>query len=94
MIALLAKMKAAQGKETEFEQAMAGLIAAVAADEPGNKLYTLARAEDGSYVMIELYEDEAALAAHGQSDGFKAAAAKLGGLMGGRPEVQRLTVVA
>ncbi len=93
MIALLAKMKAAEGKEAEFESAMAGLVAAVAAEEPGNRLYTLARADDGSYVMMELYEDAAALEAHGKGDAFKAAAAKLGGLMGGRPDVQRLTVV-
>ena len=64
MIALLAKMAAADGKAAEFETAMQGLIKAVADTEPGNKLYTLARADDGSYVMMELYEDEAALAAH------------------------------
>ena len=42
---------------------------------------------------MELYEDEAALAAHGQSEHFKAAGAGFKGLMGGAPEITRMEVV-
>jgi len=42
---------------------------------------------------MELYADEAAMAAHGQSDHFKASGPSFKGLMAGAPEIQRLQVV-
>ena len=60
MIALLAKLNVAAGKEREFESAMLELAAQVRANEPGNQLYTLVKDEDG-YAVMELYADEAAL---------------------------------
>jgi quinol monooxygenase YgiN len=93
MLALIAKLKVAAGKESEFEKVMLGLAAEVRRNEPGNKLYTLCKDESGGYVVLELYENEQALAAHGQSAHFKAAGAKFAGVMAGRPEIQRLTVV-
>jgi quinol monooxygenase YgiN len=94
MIALIAKMPVAEGKEAELEAGMKGLIAAVAAEEPGNRLYTLVKSDAGEYLMMELYDDAAALAAHGKGEGFKAAAAKLAGVMAGRPEVTKYEVIA
>lgn len=72
---------------------MLGLSADVRKNEPGNKMYTLCKDEAGQYVVLELYDDEAALAAHGQSAHFKAAGAKFAGLMAGRPDIQRMNVI-
>jgi len=48
---------------------------------------------DGNYTVMELYEDEAAMAAHGQSEHFKAAGAGFSGVMGGAPEIISMEVV-
>lgn len=94
MIGLIATLPVAEGKGEEFEAAFQGMADAVKADEPGNKLYQLFRSDDPtSYIVMEIYEDDAAMAAHGKSDGFKAAGAKLGGLVTGAPNIQRLTGV-
>ena len=93
MLAVVAKLNVAPGKEAEFEKVMLGLAAEVRKNEPGNKMYTLCKDEAGQYVVLELYDDEAALAAHGQSAHFKASGAKFAGLMAGRPDIRRLTVI-
>jgi quinol monooxygenase YgiN len=93
MLAVIAKLKVAPGKEAEFEKVMLGLARDVRANEPANKLYTLTKSDTGEYIMLELYETEAAMTAHGQSAHFKAAGPKFAGLMAGRPEIQRLTVI-
>jgi quinol monooxygenase YgiN len=93
MVAVIAKLKVAPGKEAEFEKTMLGLAAEVHKKEPGNKLYTLCKDDAGQYLMLELYDSAEALAAHGQSEHFKASGAKFAGLMAGRPEIQRLAVI-
>lgn len=93
MLAVTAKLNVLTGKEAEFEKAMLALAAQVEANEPGNHLYKLCKDADGGYLVMELYEDEAALAAHGQSDHFKASGASFKGLMGGAPEIVRMTVL-
>jgi len=93
MLAVIARLNVAKGKEAEFETIMLGLAAEVRANEPGNHLYQLCKDADGNYIVMELYADEAALAAHGASDHFKAAGAKFAGVMGGRPEIERLEVI-
>ena len=92
MIALLARLNVAPGKEAEFESVMLELAAAVRANEPGNQLYTLVKDDDG-YAVMELYDDNEALAAHGASDHFRAAGPKFAGLMAGRPELKRFEVI-
>jgi quinol monooxygenase YgiN len=92
-IAVIARLNVAKGKEAEFEQAMLALAADVRSKEPGNQLYTLCKDADGNYLMMELYESAEALAAHGQSDHFKAAGKSFAGLMAGAPEIQRLQVI-
>jgi len=93
MLAVIAKLNVAEGKEADFEKHMLGLAAQVRANEPGNEMYTLCKDADGNYIVLELYADEAALAAHGSSDHFKAAGAGFKGLMAGAPEITRLEVV-
>ncbi|MCY4144690.1 MAG: putative quinol monooxygenase [Gammaproteobacteria bacterium] len=93
MIALLAKLKVAEGKEAEFEQVMTGLIEQVRSNEPGNRLYTLVKNDTG-YTVMEIYDDQEALAAHGQSEHFRAAGSKFAGVMSGPPELTQFEVVA
>ena len=92
-IAIIAKLKVAKGKEAEFEAAMLGLIADVRAKEPGNQLYTLCKDAEGNYLMMELYDSAEAIAAHGQSEHFKASGKKFAGVMAGAPEIQRFEVI-
>lgn len=93
MLGVIAKLNVLAGKEAEFEKAMLALAAQVEANEAGNHLYKLCKDADGGYTVMELYEDEAALAAHGQSDHFKASGASFKGLMGGAPEITRMEVL-
>ena len=93
MIGIVAKLNVAAGKEAEFEAAFGELIDAVRANEPGNHLYTLCKDAEGGYTVMELYEDEAAVEAHGKSEHFKASGAKLGGCMAGAPQISRMQVV-
>lgn len=92
MIALLARLNVAEGKEAEFETVMLELAAQVRSNEPGNQLYTLVKDDEG-YAVMELYDDDEALRAHGASDHFRAAGAKFRGLMAGPPDLQRFEVV-
>ena len=93
MLAVIAKFNIVEGKEADFETAMLELAAAVRANETGNHLYTLCKDDGGNYLMLELYDDADALAAHGQSDHLRSAGASFAGLMSGRPEIQRLEVI-
>ena len=93
MIAVIAKLNVKPGCEQEFETAMLNLVSQVNENEPGNHLYKLCKQTDGNYVVMELYEDQAAITAHGESAHFKAAGAKFGGLMAGAPEITRMEVV-
>jgi quinol monooxygenase YgiN len=92
-IAIIARLNVAAGKEKDFEKAMLDLAAAVRANEPGNKLYTLCKDSEGKYLVLELYDDAEALAAHGQSAHFKASGKSFAGVMAGAPEIQRLEVI-
>ncbi|MDG1125794.1 MAG: putative quinol monooxygenase [Pseudomonadales bacterium] len=93
MLAVVAKLNVLEGKEAEFEKVMLGLAEQVNANEPGCHLYKLCKDADGNYVVMELYADADAVAAHGASDHFKAAGASFKGLMGGAPEITRMEVV-
>lgn len=88
MIALIARMKVKDGKEEDFERAMAELTLKVRSEEPGCHYYQLCRGRAGDYLMMERYSDEAALAAHRETPHFKAAGATLGPCLAGRPEVE------
>lgn len=92
MIGVIAKLPVKAGSEAEFEKAFLELAAAVRANEPGNELYTLCKGDDG-YLVMELYADADALAAHGATEHFKKLGAALGPYMAGRPDIQRLEVV-
>jgi quinol monooxygenase YgiN len=93
MLGVIAKLNVREGKEQEFEAVMLDLAAKVNDNEPGCHLYKLCKDSDGGYVVMEMYEDEDAMAAHGASEHFKASGAGFKGLMGGPPEITRMEVV-
>ncbi len=94
-ISLIAKLTAAEGKSSELEVALAGVIAA-AEEEAGLEVYSAHAANDepGVYYFFELYRDDAAIEAHGKGDAMRAAMGAFGGLLGGRPEITKMTPVA
>jgi len=78
-----------------FEAVAREMMAAVRANEPGNKLYQFckSKSEPTTYVVMELYADQAALEAHGKSDHFRSIGPKMGPSMAGRPDVQYFETV-
>jgi len=93
VIGVTAKLNVKEGMESEFEAVFLDLMDAVRVHEPGCLMYQLCRDEDGAYYVLEMYESEEALAAHGQSEHFKAAGAGFKGKMGGPPEIKRMKAV-
>lgn len=95
MIGVVAVIRAKEGREQAFEQAFAEMTAKVKAVEPGNKMYQLTRSrtEPRTYKVLEMYDDQAALEAHGASDHYKEGGRKLRDLVEGRPEVELLDAV-
>lgn len=65
-IGLIVRLKTNPGKGSAFEAAFAKQAAGVRANEPANKLYQLVRSreDENSYVVMELYDNEAALEVH------------------------------
>ena len=95
MIAVIAILRAREGREAEFEAAFSEMAAGVRAGEPGNSLYQLtkSRTEPRAYKVLEIYADQAAVDAHRASDHFKAGGRKLADLLDGRPELEVLDTV-
>jgi len=93
MIGVIAKLNVKEGKEADFETAMLNLAEQVNANEAGCLMYQLCKDDEGNYVVMEMYQDADALAAHGQSEHFKASGAAFKGLMSGPPEISRMQAV-
>ncbi|HWA31453.1 MAG TPA: putative quinol monooxygenase [Rhizomicrobium sp.] len=89
-IGVVATLKVAEGKNADFEAVFRDLAAQVKANEPGNQLYRVfkSKADAQTYVVMEVYADQAALEAHGKSDHFRAAGPKIAPTMAGRPDIQ------
>jgi quinol monooxygenase YgiN len=91
-IGVIATLKVQSGKGADLEAVFKDLAAKVRANEPGNKLYTLckSRAAEDTYVVMEIYDGQAAIEAHGKSDHFRAAGPGIGACLAGRPDIQYL----
>lgn len=88
---IVATVKAKPGCEADFKAAALQLVAAVRANEPGCLLYTLNQGDaPGSFVFMERYADEAAVAAHRGTEHFKTLGRAMGAFMDGAPSVQRM----
>ena len=73
MIGLIAKLKVQDGKGAQFVKAFKVLAAKVTSDvEPGNLLYQLckSRTDANTYVVMELYSDQAAVDEHAKTPHF------------------------
>lgn len=95
MIGIIATLKVQEGKGPDFEAIFLELAGKVRANEPGNVFYQLtkSRADAGTYKVLELYKDQDALSAHGQTDHFKELGRKMGAFLAGRPDVEYLDAV-
>jgi len=95
MISIIAKIPLQEGKATEFTEVFKEMAAAVAAEE-GNLLYSLSfegKAPNVAVIM-ERYKDQDALAAHSQSDHYKAFGGKIRNMVAGRAEIALMEEVA
>ncbi len=92
---LIAKLTAVEGKESELEEVLRGVIAA-AGEEAGLEVYSAhgAKDEPGVYYFFELFADDDALAVHGKGEAMAAAMGKFKGLLAGRPEVTMMSPIA
>lgn len=95
-ITVIAKLKVQPGKDADFEAAARQMIATVKESEAGTLAYILHKntKDPTEFVYYEVYQDQAALDAHGKTDHMKAFGGKIGSLLAGRPEISILTEVA
>jgi quinol monooxygenase YgiN len=92
-LAVVAKIKAKAGSESQLEAAFREMITKVRANEPGTLSYILHKsAQDPTvFYFYETYADQAAFDAHGKTPHMKEMGGKIGGLLDGRPEIAVLT---
>lgn len=90
------KFRVKPGRNAEFEKAFLEMQAGVRAHEPGNVYYDFFRLNDDpqTYVIVERYVDEAAVAAHGRSEHAKKMLAEIRELLDGPPEAMRLVLIS
>ncbi len=95
MIGIIATLKTKDGQGEALEAVFQELAEKVRANEAGNTLYQLtkSRSEPNTYKVLELYVDQEALTAHGQTDYFRALGAKMGPALDGRPHIELLDTV-
>ena len=97
MITIVAKLQAAPGKEQELRAILTEMVGNVKAKEAGKvtsySLHT-SDADPTLFLFYEQYADADALTAHGTTDHMKAMGAQLGGLLAGRPVIERYTQIA
>lgn len=89
-VGVIATLKVQDGKDKDFEAIFRDMTKAVRANEPGNRLYQVckSRKDANTYVVMEIYENDEALKAHGASDHFRTIGAGLGPTLAGRPDIQ------
>jgi quinol monooxygenase YgiN len=91
MFAQIVKVRVKAGKEAEFAAVGRTMSNVVEANEPGTVVYKLFHTDDPQeFIMIEIYENEAALQAHRDTPHVKAVLPRLGGIVEGGLEVQKL----
>lgn len=88
---IVATVKAKPGEEEALKAIALQLVAAVRAHEPGCLLYTLSQGEDPrSFVFMERYADDAALAFHRTTEHYKTLGRAMGAHLDGPPTVLRM----
>jgi quinol monooxygenase YgiN len=94
-ITVIAKLKVKAGSEAAFEAAGREMISKVGG-ETGTLTYVLHKdvRDPSTFIYYEVYQDQAALDAHGKTDHMKAFGGKIATLLDGRPEIHVLTEIA
>lgn len=94
-IGVIARLKIKPESTAQFEETFLELAKKVRANEKGCLYYDCFKdmADESVYVIMERYESEEALEAHGKSDYFRAAQPALGAVLAGAPEITRLAFV-
>lgn len=89
-IGVVVTLKIAEGKGADCEAAFRELTAQVRANEPGNRVYQLfkSKTDANTYVVMEIYDDQAAVDTHNATPYFLAAMPKIGATLGGQPDVK------
>lgn len=93
MIGVVATLKIKEGKGAEFEAIASQLVQQVNANEDGVIYYDLYKQDDTTYVFLERYKDDEALAVHRKTDYFKSLGSQMGAFMLAPPEVNVLQSV-
>jgi quinol monooxygenase YgiN len=89
MMTVVATLKVKPGQEETLIAGMQKMIAHVKANEPGTLTYLLHRstADPTTFLVYEVYADQAAFAAHGSSEPMQEFFRLAGGILDGRPEI-------
>jgi quinol monooxygenase YgiN len=97
MITVVAKLQANPGKEEELKAVLTEMVQNVKTHE-GSQVptYSLHVSDEDPtlFLFYEQYANAEALEAHAKTDHMKAMGQKLGGLLAGRPVIERYTQVA
>ena len=96
MICILATLKVKKGKEELFEKIFIELSKDVREIEKGNIFYQISkdRELENTYVVMEQYTDQESVDAHGKSEHFRVAGAKLAECLDGAPVIKRLDAIS
>ncbi|MEO1309741.1 MAG: putative quinol monooxygenase [Pseudomonadota bacterium] len=89
MIGVVAEFEVKEDRIEAFETAASELVEAVRANEPGVPLYELHRKRGSktAYIMMERYDDQAALDAHGKTPHFAVALGSMGDFLAAAPKI-------
>ena len=92
MVCILATLKVKKGKEELFEKIFVELSKNVRKIEKGNIFYQISkdREIENTYIVMEQYIAQDSVNAHGKSDHFRTASAKLAECLDGAPVIKRL----
>ena len=95
MVCVLATLKVKEDKTSEFEEIFKNLSEEVRSKEPGNIFYQVAkdRENENTYLVLEHYQDQDSVDAHGKSDHFRSIGRSIGECLDGPPIIKYLDAI-
>ena len=96
MITVIATLKVKSGQEDALIAGIRKMIDHVKANEPGTITYVLNRstADPTTFLVYEVYADQAAFATHGASQPCWSSSGLAGSILDGRPDIAMYDEVA
>ena len=89
MKGVLATLKIHSGTNKDFEGAARRMVKAVEENEPGNIYYNFYKGEDDTtYIVMERYNSQEDLDAHGKTEHMKSIGADMGKYMAAAPDIK------